>query len=658
MLHIYNRTGLKFQFGKATLLSSFLFISTAYAQENCTTPQNIIVPGTGIAHTSLIWDAAPTPPAFGYDWEIKVAGSNVAVQSGSVQTPSLLIRNLTAETEYTLTLRAHCSATVYSDWATQTITTRALTSTLTTQIGNGANADAFFGSSYGPIMYAGIVQRNGSVANMLFTAEEMETAGIPEGASITGVAFDKVNAATNDGTYPDTRVRVLAANSETVAPLSMETTLGTIESTHTQLMDNTDYQLPAATGWVDFNFDAPFTYDGQSLEIATVMYQNGQTAPFSTWVIWQYTNGLTDYMIGAWPINTVPITENLLLNHHTGGNYKNRPNMQIYYTVTNIAEAVSISALGDVTDITYNQGTLQLSATVAPAAASQTVLWEIVSGSEFATINENGLVAGFADGTVIVRAISAEDATIFSEITITITNQAPCVINFPDNVEPISLVQFAGINNESLATTGSVSPAQEDFTALATAQVALGQPYTLTVKGNTNGNFTHQIVAYVDWNKNNSFEDQGETYTLGALVNSTGTDAVEVTGTITVPADALLGVTKMRVTKKYNGVALPCNTLGRGQAEDYSVNVNREIIAGVDSAAKTLISLYPNPTTDIVHLQTEQDLKSVEMFNSIGQSVIKTKGNDISLAALSNGIYLLRADTTNGKTHTFRVFKK
>jgi len=46
-----------------------------------------------------------------------------------------------------------------------------------------------------------------------------------------------------------------------------------------------------------------------------------------------------------------------------------------------------------------------------------------------------------------------------------------------------------------------------------------------------------------------------------------------------------------------------------------------------------------------VHLQTEQDIKNIEVFSPFGQSVIKTTGKDVSLAALSNGINLLGADT-------------
>jgi hypothetical protein len=57
-------------------------------------------------------------------------------------------------------------------------------------------------------------------------------------------------------------------------------------------------------------------------------------------------------------------------------------------------------------------------------------------------------------------------------------------------------------------------------------------------------------------------------------VNSTGTDGKQSTGDITVPADALLGATRMRVIKKFSSVPDACNAAGYGQAEDYTVVVD------------------------------------------------------------------------------------
>src|SRR5690606_32727285 len=150
-----------------------------------------------------------------------------------------------------------------------------------------------------------------------------------------------------------------------------------------------------------------------------------------------------------------------------------------------------------------------------------------------------------------------------------------CQVDFPSNVEPITYVNFAGIVN----TTGAAingSPAFEDFTSIIAA-VNQGETYPIEIKGNTDGNFTSKIVVYVDWNQDGVFDNavgSEEMYELPDILNSTGVDAISSQGFIEVPASALLGNTRMRVMKRFNTVPDPCNTLGYGQAEDYTVEVS------------------------------------------------------------------------------------
>jgi hypothetical protein len=84
-------------------------------------------------------------------------------------------------------------------------------------------------------------------------------------------------------------------------------------------------------------------------------------------------------------------------------------------------------------------------------------------------------------------------------------------LTFTTNVEPITLVDFAGINNPSSFVTGGA--AHQDFTG-QTAQVTAGQTYPIALKGNTDGNFINLFSVYMDWNHDNDFSDQGEAYLL------------------------------------------------------------------------------------------------------------------------------------------------
>jgi hypothetical protein len=56
--------------------------------------------------------------------------------------------------------------------------------------------------------------------------------------------------------------------------------------------------------------------------------------------------------------------------------------------------------------------------------------------------------------------------------------------------------------------------------------------------------------------------------------------------------------------------------------------------------------IYPNPATGTVHLQTNnQNIKSIKLYNSIGEFVKEYFSNDFSVSNLAKGIYFIRVET-------------
>jgi hypothetical protein len=227
-----------------------------------------------------------------------------------------------------------------------------------------------------------------------------------------------------------------------------------------------------------------------------------------------------------------------------------------------------------------------LSWSADPAAVGYTI--EIASDAAFTSIVQSGTstAATWTPTTPLapmttyywrVRANSPCGNSAVSAVfafTTGVTFPEPyCTVAFPSAVEPITRVKIGGIDNPSSATVGG-SPALEDFTGIIGSLTA-GANAAIAIEGNTAGNFTTYVSAYIDWNRNGTF-DAGEKYDIGTIANSTGTDGKQATGTIAVPAGALAGNTRLRVIKKYSStVAYPdaCNTAGYGQAEDYTVTV-------------------------------------------------------------------------------------
>ncbi len=66
----------------------------------------------------------------------------------------------------------------------------------------------------------------------------------------------------------------------------------------------------------------------------------------------------------------------------------------------------------------------------------------------------------------------------------------------------------------------------------------------------------------------------------------------------------------------------------------------------------TAMSIYPNPTSGILNITSNEEIDSVEIFNSIGNTVVSSKvvGNSsaIDMSNLPNGMYFVRVSTANG----------
>jgi len=73
-------------------------------------------------------------------------------------------------------------------------------------------------------------------------------------------------------------------------------------------------------------------------------------------------------------------------------------------------------------------------------------------------------------------------------------------------------------------------------------------------------------------------------------------------------------------------------------------------------------SVYPNPTSGVLNIQSSQDVDNVTVFNLLGQNVASFAKNEIvnssiNLSELSKGLYLVKI-TSGDKTQTLRVTKQ
>ena len=210
-----------------------------------------------------------------------------------------------------------------------------------------------------------------------------------------------------------------------------------------------------------------------------------------------------------------------------------------------------------------------------------------------------------------------------------------CNIEDSDDVlvEEITTVNFAGTAITNTDTTSVLIDKTDTV-----VNVTVGETYTLIVEGNTKGNFENYIVAFIDWNQNDVLDDAGEIYELGALENSTGADGTSVTMEITVPAGAVEGPTRIRITKSYfdedsptvvNPCAIQFDAFGYmivpgfGQALDFTLNVEEgdglDCEQGDDSNAIenglniTAGATFRNADDFMVSADNTLNIKSIEL---------------------------------------------
>ena len=86
-----------------------------------------------------------------------------------------------------------------------------------------------------------------------------------------------------------------------------------------------------------------------------------------------------------------------------------------------LVETITVTAPGDVNSVEVGE-TLQLSASVTPEDAENKVVLWTSSDEETATVDENGLVTGVADGVATIYAAAADDSGAVGEIELTVGN--------------------------------------------------------------------------------------------------------------------------------------------------------------------------------------------------------------------------------------------
>lgn len=67
------------------------------------------------------------------------------------------------------------------------------------------------------------------------------------------------------------------------------------------------------------------------------------------------------------------------------------------------------------------------------------------------------------------------------------------------------------------------------------------------------------------------------------------------------------------------------------------------IITGITNNKTSFIKMYPNTAQDIVHFESNEDIKFIELYNSMGAIVmLVTNKNNLNVSHLPSGMYFVK----------------
>ncbi|MBS1568313.1 MAG: T9SS type A sorting domain-containing protein [Bacteroidetes bacterium] len=230
---------------------------------------------------------------------------------------------------------------------------------------------------------------------------------------------------------------------------------------------------------------------------------------------------------------------------------------------------------------------------------------------------------------------------------------AAWALNTNPYFEKISQVTFAGIDHASTLGTGYEAFLED------TAQVVRSGSYPITV-ALSNGYEGDQVLAWIDFDGDEVFQED-------ELVFSSEVGAGPYTGNVTIPADATIGNTRMRLRMHDAGHPdwandAPCGMADYGQVEDYTVRI--DLGTGIAEAVHGRFTAMPNPANDHLSIAFAPGTHPAQLtlLDATGRAVLEqivtSDPVHLDLAGMDHGLYVVHVRFSDGTQAVERVVKE
>ncbi len=353
--------------------------------------------------------------------------------------------------------------------------------------------------------------------------------------------------------------------------------------------------------------------------------------------------------------------------------------------------AGNVSAASSTISVTTSSSTADTQAPTAPTNLTSSSITESSVVLSWTASTDNVGVTGYdiyRNGSLLASTTSTSYSVTGLSASTTYTfyvKAKDAAGNVSSASSTLSVTTDEEVVEEYCSSSGSIA----DYFWIN--QVALNEIYNFSGYNYGYGDFTNQIASitpgnteilyiqsgysvyiytvywsiWIDYNANGVFETSER-----ILTGSTAQTGL-VYGYFTVPTNAVLGNTRMRISMKYGGLATSCENFAYGEVEDYTVNITNSAytINSLTSGGEQLdfvdeneVRIFPNPAKDKLNIEINTAVASDIQIISATGAVVKTIIADehvigIDVSDLTPGMYFIQYN--NGlENKTFKFIKE
>ncbi|WP_194768623.1 T9SS type A sorting domain-containing protein [Tamlana sp. I1] len=200
---------------------------------------------------------------------------------------------------------------------------------------------------------------------------------------------------------------------------------------------------------------------------------------------------------------------------------------------------------------------------------------------------------------------------------------------------------FAGTQSMQMENTATWKFAKNSNNTIATAG-----NFTLTYKIKGPDSRTRAQVV-VDGTK---YNDKNSTVLMSTLPSETGADG-ETWYTYSADVDITdIGSTQFEIHTELVGTFYIDNVQ---LIQNSTLGINDENLVDHET------ELYPNPAQNVLHVNASNAIKSIEVYNMVGQRVAAQTGtSEINVSNIKQGVYIAKIYFDNGSVTAERFVKK